>query len=174
MLSVLSVLLGSLTGKLVLGTAVAAVSVGGAHAGGVIDVPGLPDRTPPAIEELQDQTDAQDQDEEAGAAQAPDSLTGPGVDGGAVSERAQELGEGEPGDGRKFGRQTREGAVSGTPASSTPAAAAGPATGQQASEAGAGNADGAGSGSPAPDESPSGNAAETGADAAAERQGRRP
>ena len=34
--------LGTLTGKLVLGTAIAAASVGGAQATGVVDVPGLP------------------------------------------------------------------------------------------------------------------------------------
>jgi prephenate dehydrogenase len=44
MLSALSAFVTSLTGKVVLGTAVVATSVGGLHAGHVVDVPGLPDQ----------------------------------------------------------------------------------------------------------------------------------
>jgi hypothetical protein len=50
MLSTVSGLVGSLTGKAVLGTAVAAASVGGLHAADVVDVPALPDNDRPAVE----------------------------------------------------------------------------------------------------------------------------
>lgn len=51
MLSGLSGFLATVTGKVVLGGAVAAASVGGLHAGDVVDVPGLPDNDRPAAEE---------------------------------------------------------------------------------------------------------------------------
>lgn len=51
MLSGLSGFLATVTGKVVLTGAVAAASVGGLHAGDVVDVPGLPDNDPPAAEE---------------------------------------------------------------------------------------------------------------------------
>ncbi|HEX6424634.1 MAG TPA: hypothetical protein VFZ79_14225 [Acidimicrobiales bacterium] len=47
MLTGLSAFLGTLTGKVVLGTAVTAASVGGLHAADVVDVPVLPDTGPP-------------------------------------------------------------------------------------------------------------------------------
>ncbi len=58
MLSGLGSFLATVTGKVVLGGTVAAASVGGLHAGDVVDVPALPDNDPPAAE----QADAQDDD----------------------------------------------------------------------------------------------------------------
>lgn len=51
MLSGVATFVGTLTGKVVLGGAVAAASVGGLHAADVVDVPGLPRNDPPAVEE---------------------------------------------------------------------------------------------------------------------------
>ena len=47
----LSGFVASVAGKVVLGTAVAAASVGGLHASGVVDVPALPDNDRPAAEQ---------------------------------------------------------------------------------------------------------------------------
>lgn len=57
MLSGLSGFLATVTGKVVLTGAVAAASVGGLHAGDVVDVPGLPDNDPPAVEQAQNGND---------------------------------------------------------------------------------------------------------------------
>lgn len=65
MLSGLSGFLATVTGKVVLTGAVAAASVGGLHAGDVVDVPGLPDNDPPAAEQAanaDDNADAQNDD----------------------------------------------------------------------------------------------------------------
>jgi hypothetical protein len=113
MLEALSAFVATLTGKVVLGTAAVAASVGGAHVGGVIDVPGLPDHAPatvvdaPAVDEAEDQSESR-----------PDVQTGqpndPGVDGSSISERAT---SGEPqDDGRAFGTSVAEEATEGTPA----------------------------------------------------------
>ncbi|MGI8686665.1 MAG: hypothetical protein ACR2MO_16510 [Acidimicrobiales bacterium] len=73
--------LGTIAGKLVLGTAIAAASVGGAYAAGV-DVPGLPDDaettvvvadTDPADESPSDETDSDDTAEAACADDEVDS-----------------------------------------------------------------------------------------------------
>jgi hypothetical protein len=53
-LATLSTFLGTLAGKLFVGTSIAAASVGAAHAGGVIDLPGLPDIDTDAIVETID------------------------------------------------------------------------------------------------------------------------
>lgn len=53
----LSTFLGTLTGKLLVGTTVAAASVTGAHAAGVVDVPGLPAVDDPAVTETIDDPD---------------------------------------------------------------------------------------------------------------------
>lgn len=50
MLTSVSAFVATLTGKVVVGTAVAVASVGGLHAADVIDVPGLPDVTSQAVE----------------------------------------------------------------------------------------------------------------------------
>lgn len=50
MLSTISGFVGTVAGKAVLGTAVAAASVGGLHAADVVDVPTLPDSDPAAVE----------------------------------------------------------------------------------------------------------------------------
>ncbi|HEX6232410.1 MAG TPA: hypothetical protein VFZ63_04720 [Jiangellaceae bacterium] len=125
MLTALSSALATLTGKVVLGTAVAAASVGAAHSAGVIDVPGLPDTSPavesPAVDAPGlDGTTAGDPnpggtapDRPAGADGngAPD---GSGVDGDDVSDRAT---SGEPqDDGRAFGTSVAEDATDGTAA----------------------------------------------------------
>jgi hypothetical protein len=123
MLTALSSALATLTGKVVLGTAVAAASVGAAHSAGVIDVPGLPD-TAPAVESPAvdapglDGTTAGDPggtapDRPSGADGngAPD---GSGVDGDDVSDRAT---SGEPqDDGRAFGTSVADDATDGTAA----------------------------------------------------------
>lgn len=73
MLSGLSTFVATLTGKVVLGTAVAAASVGGLHAADVVDVPGLPDNDTPAVEQAGNGdvgTEAHDGEEAAEIAQA--------------------------------------------------------------------------------------------------------
>lgn len=112
MLETLSAFVATLTGKVVLGTAAVAASVGGAHAAGVVDVPGLPDRgtvvvDAPAVDEAADQSGS-----------SPDVETGqpadPGVDGDNVSDRAT---SGEPqDDGKEFGTSVADEATDGTPA----------------------------------------------------------
>jgi hypothetical protein len=117
MLETLSAFLVTLTGKVVLGTAAVAASVGGAHAAGAVDVPGLPDRAPavveaPAVEDAAEQSDNRPE-VESGQPEAP------GVDGTSVSERAT---DGEPQeDGKAFGTSVAEEAVEGTPAEGLPA-----------------------------------------------------
>lgn len=118
--------------------AMAAASVGGAHAAGVVDVPGLPDR-PPAAEEVDapagddgadqavtrpDDAGKPDQTSNDRAEEVrPDdndrsdpeggSPTGPGVDGDDISDRAT---SGEPKErGRDFGQDVSEDAREGTP-----------------------------------------------------------
>jgi hypothetical protein len=54
MLSTVSTFVGTLTGKVVLGAAVAAASVGGLHAADVVDVPAMPGSGPPAAENRSD------------------------------------------------------------------------------------------------------------------------
>lgn len=62
MLSGLSGFLATVTGKVVLTGAVAAASVGGLHAGDVVDVPGLPDNDPPAAEQAENGSNENDVD----------------------------------------------------------------------------------------------------------------
>jgi hypothetical protein len=112
MLTALSAFLATLTGKVVLGAAVVAASVGGAHAAGVVDVPGLPDR-PSVVEDAPENQSGNRPDVEAGQPESP------GVDGDGVSERAT---DGEPReDGEAFGRSVADEAVEGTPAEGLPA-----------------------------------------------------
>jgi len=115
-LTTLSGVLATITGKVVLGTAVAAASVGAVHTAGVVDVPGLPD-TAPAVESPDVDAPGPDHanDEKSGGVSGttgtPDS---PGVDGGDVSDRAT---SGEPQeDGKAFGKSIAEEATEGTPA----------------------------------------------------------
>jgi hypothetical protein len=56
-LASLSTFLGTLAGKLLVGTTVAAASVTGAHAAGVVDVPGLPEIDDSAVTETIDDPD---------------------------------------------------------------------------------------------------------------------
>jgi hypothetical protein len=120
MLTVLSTALTTLTGKVVLGTAIAAAGVGAAHSAGVVDVPGLPDNAP-AVESPAVDTPASDHavDSPGGA---PDGGAGndsgapgdSGVDGDDVSDGAT---GGEPQeDGMEFGTSVAEDATSGTAA----------------------------------------------------------
>lgn len=116
MLTALGTFLATLTGKVVLGTAAAAASVGAAHAVGVVDVPGLPDKAAvvelPAVEDTGDNRPDGRSDVESGQPSSP------GVDGGAVSDRAT---SGEPReDGKAFGTSVAEEAVEGTPADGRP------------------------------------------------------
>jgi hypothetical protein len=63
-LTSLSAFIGTLTGKLLVGATIAAASVGGAHASGVVDVPGLPEIDQPSITEtLDDDRDESDTDD---------------------------------------------------------------------------------------------------------------
>jgi hypothetical protein len=119
MLTVLSTALTTLTGKVVLGTAIAAAGVGAAHSAGVVDVPGLPDNAP-AVESPAVDTPASDhaEDSSGGGASdgrgAADDSGDPGVDGDEVSDRAT---SGEPQeDGEEFGTSIAEDATNGTPA----------------------------------------------------------
>jgi hypothetical protein len=122
MLTVLSTALTTLTGKVVLGTAIAAAGVGAAHSAGVVDVPGLPDNAPAAESPAVD-TPASDHAEDSAGGGASDGRGAdsgapgdPGVDGDEVSDRAT---SGEPQeDGRGFGTSIAEDATSGTPADS--------------------------------------------------------
>lgn len=66
MLSGLSGFLATVTGKVVLTGAVAAASVGGLHAGDVVDVPGLPDNDPPAVEQAENGNNENDVDDQNG------------------------------------------------------------------------------------------------------------
>jgi hypothetical protein len=66
MLTGLSGFLGTLTGKVLLGTAVTAASVGGLHASDVVDVPVLPDTGPPAEQHDRDQGGRSDGTDAAG------------------------------------------------------------------------------------------------------------
>lgn len=119
MLTALSSALATLTGKVVLGTAVAAASVGVAHSAGVVDVPGLPDTTP-AVES----PDVTPPGSSVGSSSTGDDarqdgadtggLDDPGVDGAEIADRAT---SGEPQeDGREFGTSVAEDATGGTPA----------------------------------------------------------
>ena len=120
MLTVLSTALTTLTGKVVLGTAIAAAGVGAAHSAGVVDVPGLPEKAP-AVESPAVDTPASDHAVDSpgsgGASDSRGAANGsgdPGVDGDEVSDRAT---SGEPQeDGREFGTSIAEDATSGTPA----------------------------------------------------------
>ena len=107
MLTAISALVGTLAGKVGLGVAVAAASVGALHAADVVDVPGAPDNVP-----------------FVDAAGPPDS-TPPedvGVDGSKVAERAA---AGEPReDGRAFGLS-----IAAEASGATPPVAAGPPDG---------------------------------------------
>jgi len=70
-LTSLSAFIGTLTGKLLVSSTIAAASVGGAHAAGVVDIPGLPDSDPPSVTETLDPDDdllADDRDDDELAA----------------------------------------------------------------------------------------------------------
>lgn len=69
MLSSVSAFVATLTGKVVLGTAVAAASVGGLHAAGAVDVPGLPDQVEHAAEQEVEHANNGDLPEDAVAGQ---------------------------------------------------------------------------------------------------------
>lgn len=117
MLRSISAILATVTGKVALGTVAVAATVGGAHAGGVVDVPGLPDLPPAAEEHAPADGDRGDQ-----SGNRPDGDTGqpgdPGVDGDSVSDRAT---DGEPKeDGRGFGSDIADDARDGTPAEDRP------------------------------------------------------
>jgi hypothetical protein len=122
MLTALSTALTTLTGKVVLGTAIAAAGVGAAHSAGVVDVPGLPDNAPavespadtPASDHAVDGQGGDGASNGGGAANDSGAPGDPGVDGDEVSDRAT---SGEPQeDGREFGTSIAEDATSGTPA----------------------------------------------------------
>ena len=65
MVAMLSTLLGSVVAKVALGTAAAVAGVGGAHAAGVVDVPGLPDRAEGAVAGEQVEVEEEAEAEEA-------------------------------------------------------------------------------------------------------------
>ncbi len=147
MLTTLSGVLATLTGKVVLGTAVAAASVGAAHSAGVVDIPGLPDTAVEAPDvELPDEAGEHGSDsdgDQPGTTGAPDS---PGVDGSDVADRAT---SGEPTeDGKEFGTSIADEATEGTPAEDRPGGAD---SGQTESTPGSETAD-----EQTPDETPAG------------------
>ncbi len=84
MLSGLSGFLATVTGKVVLTGAVAAASVGGLHAGDVVDVPGLPDNDPTAVEQAENGNDADGQN---------DDLPDDAVEGQQTAEEKQAAAE---------------------------------------------------------------------------------
>jgi hypothetical protein len=156
-LTTLSGVLATITGKVVLGTAVAAASVGAAHAAGVVDVPGLPDTTP-AVETPDVEVPAPDEagngrpDSDGGppgTTGAPDS---PGVDGDEVSDRAT---NGEPQeDGKEFGTSIADEATEGTPAESKAGGAKDTAGGADGGKPGTTSDDTPGGGDTADDHKP--------------------
>jgi hypothetical protein len=127
-----SALAVTLAGKTLIGAVAVAAGLGGAHATGVVDIPGLPDRVPPAVEAPPvdvppadappadvppaDAPPADDSDDDQSTTNS-DGETGadadrPGVDGDNVSDRAT---SGEPAeDGKSFGKSVSEEAVDGT------------------------------------------------------------
>jgi hypothetical protein len=70
MLSTVSGFVGTLTGKMLLGTAVTAASVGGLHAADVVDIPALPGNDRPAAQEQSGGGDADPQAASSDAAAA--------------------------------------------------------------------------------------------------------
>ncbi len=118
MLQALSAFVATLAGKVVLGSAAVAAGVGGAHAAGVVDVPGLPDQGS-AVVDVPAEVDAPaDRGGSDTSGSRPDGETGrpadPGVDGSSVSDRAT---SGEPQeDGKEFGTSVADEATDGTPA----------------------------------------------------------
>lgn len=133
-----SALLATVTGKVVIGSVAFAAGVGGAQAGGVVDVPGLPDPAPTTAENAPANDGAGDHSGRGsdGDAGKPD---GAGVDGDSVSDRAK---NGEPQeDGRGFGSSVSEDATDGTPAEDTPAEDRPVGPGEAGSDAPAGGSD---------------------------------
>lgn len=126
----LSTVLGTLAGKLMIGAAIAAASVGGAQATGVVDVPGLPDRVhtideagerrrAPATEANkpsehhdhslpQQASESSEKVERAKPAKSEQPDNGGGVSDRADSGNARE-------DGQAFGQGVAEEASEGTP-----------------------------------------------------------
>lgn len=78
-LQTIAAFVGTIAGKVVIGTTVAAASVGAAHAGGVVDVPGLPEIDEPAVVDIID-----DESDDADEVEDPDVSDDP--DGGDDSE----------------------------------------------------------------------------------------
>ncbi|MDG2026612.1 MAG: hypothetical protein P8J50_05850 [Acidimicrobiales bacterium] len=60
LISTITAFVGTFAGKVVVGTTVAAASVGGVHATGVVDVPGLPEIEDPVIIEIEAEDDIDD------------------------------------------------------------------------------------------------------------------
>lgn len=99
MLAGVSSFVATVTGKVVLGGAVAAASVGGLHAADVVDVPGLPDR--PAVEQQGDSQEIDTQNEgtpdgagDFGTRVSEDASdpNDPGVDGQQIADEAGDFG----------------------------------------------------------------------------------
>lgn len=68
--------LGTIAGKIVVGTTVAAASAGVAHGTGVVDIPGLPDDDPVVVETIdEDDRDADDRDADGDDDRAGESVT---------------------------------------------------------------------------------------------------
>ncbi|NEE04420.1 hypothetical protein [Phytoactinopolyspora halotolerans] len=112
MLETLGAFVATVAGKAVLGTAAVAVGVGGAHAAGVVDVPGLP-QAASATAEAQVAA-AHDKDGASARAEAEaEASADHGVDGDEISDRAT---DGDPVEGGKaFGVDVAEKATGGVP-----------------------------------------------------------
>lgn len=87
-LASLSAFVGTITGKIVIGTTVAAASLSGAHAVGVVDIPGLPDIDDAAVTEtFDDRQDDADIDDSDGSGSG-DGDAAPADDSGSDSDAA--------------------------------------------------------------------------------------
>lgn len=112
---------GALSLKVLLGAAVAAASVGGAQALGVIDVPGLPNRAPatqvdvpgPPLD-VPGEGPAQSEPDRFVPDSDPGLGTGlSGADGVVVEPSVSQAGNSEAGEGCEFGQQTTESGTDG-------------------------------------------------------------
>ena len=90
MLTAVSTFVATITGKIVLGTAVTAAAVGGLHAADAVDVPGLPDRASSAEEHQSDAGDVGTAGhEDGGEGHGTSDESDPGDFGSSVSDDAE-------------------------------------------------------------------------------------
>ena len=107
MLAGIGAFVATTTGKIVLGTAVAAASVGTAQATQLVDIPGLPDNADTPVVVIFE--------EPATAGQPDDVPADAGERGRSIAEDATSGTPGKPADAGERGRSIAEDATSGTP-----------------------------------------------------------